>query len=186
MSKKKQESDADLVLRLQDGDKLALVLLVKKWHKLFCDKSYWLVKDSNVAKDIAQDSWVIIMDKISTLKEPKQFKYWAYRIVCNRSMDYLRLQSKHQKRTVSNALEIKTEPVEYEYSENIEVKQKLLQSIQSLPVAQKEIIKLFYLESYSLKQISTILNISIGTAKSRLFHAREKLKKDINIKKVNY
>jgi len=41
---------------------------------------------------------------------------------------------------------------------------------------QQMVIKLFYTEEYSLKEISKTLNISVGTTKSRLFHAREKLK----------
>jgi RNA polymerase sigma factor (sigma-70 family) len=53
-----------------------------------------------------------------------------------------------------------------------------------LPRNQKMIMKLFYIEDYSLIQISEALHISVGTAKSRLFHAREKLKK--SLKHRNY
>ena len=186
MSIKNQGSDADLVVSLQQGDKAALVPLVKKWHKLFCDTSYWLVKDRDAAKDIAQESWLIIIHKIGTLKEPKQFKFWAYRIVCNKSTDWLRLQSKSQKRTVRKAIEMESDGDVDDYSERAYVKQKLLKAIQALPIAQKDIIKLFYIESYSLKQISALLHISVGTAKSRLFHAREKLKKELNTKRNTY
>ena len=52
----------------------------------------------------------------------------------------------------------------------------MFKSINSLSSKQQVIIKLFYNQNYKLKEISEILEISIGTAKSRLFHAREKLK----------
>jgi RNA polymerase sigma factor (sigma-70 family) len=52
----------------------------------------------------------------------------------------------------------------------------LSKAIKTLPTKQQMVIKLFYVEEYSLKQISDLLNISLGTTKSRLFHAREKLK----------
>lgn len=172
------EIDEKLVLAYKAGDKKALAALVKRWHKLFCDKAYWLVKDKDVAKDIAQDSWTIIIHKIDRLKEPKQFKYWAYRIVCNKATDWLRLQSKNQKQTIGFNLEIKSN--DEEYSENDKLKKTLLKALLELPTHQKNVVRLFYLESYSLKQISELLEISIGTVKSRLFHAREKLKKDLH------
>ena len=62
------------------------------------------------------------------------------------------------------------------HTENENLKVLLLKEINNLPIKQKQVVRLFYLEELSLKQISEILNISIGTAKSRLFHAREKLK----------
>jgi RNA polymerase sigma-70 factor (ECF subfamily) len=44
------------------------------------------------------------------------------------------------------------------------------------------VLKLFYVEDYKLKELSDILKISVGTAKSRLFHAREKLKQQLKHK----
>jgi len=69
------------------------------------------------------------------------------------------------------------------YSEKEPIKQALLKAINELPRHQQTVIRLFDTESYPLKQISDMLGISIGTAKSRLFHAREKLKKNYTIKK---
>jgi RNA polymerase sigma-70 factor (ECF subfamily) len=48
-----QNIDEKLVVAYKAGDKHALVVLVKRWHKLFCDKAYWLVKDREASKDIA-------------------------------------------------------------------------------------------------------------------------------------
>lgn len=169
-----QNIDEKLVKAYRSGDKKALAVLVKRWHKLFCDKAYWLVKDKDAAKDIAQDSWTVIIHKIESLKDPKQFKFWAYRIVCNKATDWLRLKSKSQKQSIGYEFEIKSE--DKVYSDNEKLKLRLSNAIKALPNNQKMIVQLFYIESYSLKQISDLLNISIGTAKSRLFHAREKLK----------
>ncbi|MFK7832683.1 MAG: RNA polymerase sigma factor [Winogradskyella sp.] len=180
--KTNQEIDEKLVKAYKAGDKKALAALVKRWHKLFCDKAYWLVKDKEAAKDIAQDSWSIIINKIEHLKEPKQFKYWAYRIVINKATDWLRLQSKQQKQPFNDNKDIEDDAEDD--LENQQLKQRLLKAINQLPENQKVIIGLFYTQSYSIKQISDLLNISVGTVKSRLFHAREKLK--ITLKHKNY
>ncbi|WP_296385760.1 RNA polymerase sigma factor [Winogradskyella sp.] len=175
--KKDQSIDEELVKAFKAGDKKALATLVRRWHKLFCDKAYWLVKDKDAAKDIAQDSWTIIINKIDGLKNPEQFQYWAYRIVCNKSTDWLRLQTKKRKRIISYEIEIESN--DSKKSEKEQLKQLLLIAINRLPDSQKTVVRLFYIESYSLKQISELLEISVGTAKSRLFHAREKLKRGL-------
>ncbi|MGA1227121.1 MAG: RNA polymerase sigma factor [Tamlana sp.] len=66
-----------------------------------------------------------------------------------------------------------------ENNDNLKLKTNLLVAIKKLPEHQQVVIKLFYVEDYSLKQISDILKISIVTAKSRLFQAREKLKETL-------
>jgi RNA polymerase sigma-70 factor (ECF subfamily) len=53
---------------------------------------------------------------------------------------------------------------------------KVYTAIKDLPQDQQVVLRLFYLEEYSLKEISEIVNKSAGTVKSRLYHAREKLK----------
>ncbi|MGB5782052.1 MAG: sigma-70 family RNA polymerase sigma factor, partial [Eudoraea sp.] len=53
---------------------------------------------------------------------------------------------------------------------------KIYTAIKGLPRDQQVVLRLFYLEEYSLREISEILNKSEGTVKSRLYHAREKLK----------
>lgn len=173
---KEKGSDKDLVLAFQSGDKNALNKLVKKWHKTFCEKAYWLVKDADVAKDIAQDSWSVIIRKIDALKNPERFGSWALRIVCNNAIDWLNInkrQQKHKEQIKYEQEVISSQSLKEDVSN---IKQKLLESYKKLPKHQQVIIKLFYTENYSLKEICLILNISVGTAKSRLFHGREKLK----------
>jgi len=166
--------DAKLVVAFLSGDKAALNSLVKRWHKLFCKKAYWLVKDADLAKDIAQDSWTSIISKIETLNNPESFGNWALRIVYYKSLDTLQSISKERDRNHAYQKEqiyINDEPVD-----NSAMEKLLVETLKKLPNQQQIVIRLFYLEDYSLKQISELLEISIGTAKSRLFYARETLK----------
>jgi RNA polymerase sigma-70 factor (ECF subfamily) len=172
-----KNSDTHLVIAFQSGNANALTELVKRWHKRFCEKAFWMVKDADAAKDIAQDSWKTIMNKIHDLKEPSSFSSWAMRIVYTKSLDAIReTNRKRQKQenlaNLANERIIETEG----YEENTQLKIELLKAIRSLSDHHQMVLKLFYVEDYSLKEISATLNISIGTAKSRLFHAREHLK----------
>ena len=59
MNKTNNLSDAVLIEKHQKGDTKAINYLVKRWHLKFCDLAFWIVKDSAVAKDIAQESWTM-------------------------------------------------------------------------------------------------------------------------------
>ena len=65
MNKKEQLIDSKLILEYQSGNGKALNMLIKRWHKSFCNKAFWVVKDADLAKDIAQDSWSTIINKIN-------------------------------------------------------------------------------------------------------------------------
>ncbi|WP_033960547.1 RNA polymerase sigma factor [Psychroserpens jangbogonensis] len=180
--KKDNHIDIELVKAYQAGDQKAIAKLVKRWHLIFCTKAYWMVKDANLSKDIAQESWRTIMDKLHTLQKPSSFKSWALRIVYSKSLDALRDISR--KRTKETEFGNSQVTFVDDYNESAELKEALLKAVNHLPDHQKVVLRLFYTEDYSLKEISDILNISIGTTKSRLFHAREKLK--LTLKNKNY
>jgi len=164
--------DALLVLQYQSGDKKALGMLVKRHHNRFCNHANWYLRDLDASKDVVQDCWGIIINKLVNLRDPNSFSSWAMRIVTRKSIDILK-----QNNTKREKLK------QYQYTnlegtnnkENTEII-KLQQAIKSLPNNQQIVLRLFYTQEYSLIEIGNILDISVGTVKSRLFHAREKLK----------
>lgn len=165
--------DALLVLQYQSGDKKALGLLVKRHHTKLCRHSYWYTHDLDAAKDIVQDSWSIIITKLGSIRDPNAFGSWAMRIVTRKSLDFLsRNKNDREKLAGYRNTPYDLDPEEDRESDLI----RLENAIKLLPNDQQVVLRLFYTEEYSLKEISTILEISIGTVKSRLFHAREKLK----------
>jgi RNA polymerase sigma-70 factor (ECF subfamily) len=165
--------DGLLVLQYRAGRKKALNVLVGKYHKKLCKHSYWYTRDIEDAKDIVQDSWSIAIKKIDSLKEPNLFGSWIFRIVTRKSLDYVKKRKREAGKLRDYAYANTTG--EAESSSKIKT-QKLIKAIQSLPKEKQLILQLFYMENYGLREISEILEISIGTVKSRLFHSREKLK----------
>ena len=178
MEKLQNQQDAALIILYQSGKKEVLAILVKRWHLHFCKYAYWYCKDAQIAKDIAQESWLVIYKKLYDLKEPEKFKSWAISIVNHKAIDWIRKKNREQNKL--HKLYNETPKVEIidkveQYSSSVHQKMKI--EIANLPQHQQVVLRLFYMEEYSLKQISGLLKISIGTAKSRLFHAREGLKK---------
>jgi len=174
MTKPDKIFDSLLVLKCQSGDKKAMALLVKRWHTRLCKQAYWYTQDIEISKDIAQDSWSKILTKIKHLKDPNSFGSWALTIVTRNAIDW---QRKHKKEQLNlDAYDQDSSKFDEDDNHKDLILKQLKKSIKQLPKKQQMVLHLFYLEEYSVKQISDILNISSGTIKSRLFTAREKLK----------
>ena len=168
----KQEHILDelLVMRTQNGDMKAFSLLVKRWQPALLRQAYRLTRNDDAALDVAQDTWQAIARGIYRLKSPQAFKTWSFRIVSNKSANWIKDQQKQRK--LQDESEISLEEQD-SGSENIEL---IRRALNELPVKSKTILSMFYLDNHSVKEISEILSLSTGTVKSRLFYARKMLK----------
>jgi RNA polymerase sigma factor (sigma-70 family) len=175
--------DEWLVLQFQSGDKKALTILVKRWHKRLVIHSNRFVKDIDAAKDIVQDSWIVIFRNLKNLRDPAVFRVWIMSIVAKKSVDWIRKQQ--QDRNLKEELKNDNTNSFNNYNTDNSNNNKLAkvkQEINKLPQKQQIVLQLFHIERYSIKEISSILNLHAGTVKSRLFNAREHLRKSINKK----
>jgi len=171
-----------LVLRYQQGDKDALKVLIRQFDKRIRAQVIRQTGDSASLDDLAQESWYAIIQGLGSVRIKISFEVWALSIARRKGIDWIR----SQKKTRSRFSEL-TDDVEDKKSEDLaDIEQRasrvaqLRTSINSLPHTQRMVLSMFYLENLSIKEISEILKISHGTVKSRLFNARELLKKTLN------
>lgn len=163
--------DELLVLRVQDGDKKSLAILVTRWHKKLVAYAYGKTQEMEAARDIVQDSWQAIIKGLYALKDPAKFRVWAFRIVNNKAVNWIRERQKE--RALTN--EVDPEELTEEHSEEPDFG-PIRRVVQQLPEDFRTILTLFYQNDYTIKEISEILGISKGTVKSRLFYARQRVK----------
>jgi len=98
---------------------------------------------------------------------------WAFIIGIRKSLDFINLR-KREFGSLHDYYKEET-TIETQESRDAEVR-KSLRAIPELTNDQQQVLRLFYTENYALNEISEMLNISVGTVKSKLFHAKEKLK----------
>ncbi len=127
------------------------------------------------AQDVFQDGFIMIFKKISQYSFKGSFEGWMRRIMVNccierhRHKNYLYVINEE---TTPEEIEDDDTPIESEdYSY-----QNLLDFIRQLPDRYRQVFNLYVIEEYSHQQIAEMLDISVGTSKSNLFRAREKLK----------
>ncbi|MHC4356893.1 MAG: RNA polymerase sigma factor, partial [Planctomycetota bacterium] len=85
-----QLADEILVMDCQSGRVRAMEMLVSRWQERLWRYALRLVGDTEAAWDITQDSWLGIIRGISRLNDPARFRSWAYRIVTNKSRDWIK------------------------------------------------------------------------------------------------
>lgn len=163
--------------------------MMKKWHPKIIRYASLIVKDLEAAKDIAQECWQSIIKGLPQLKDPSVFSSWTYRIAHNKSIDWLRRNKRDRvfKEDFLADQDELTDEITVTFTDEMSETEKLRATLNTLPDNHKLILTLFYLEEQSLKQIGKILSLPEGTVKSRLFYAREQLKKkykELNHEKV--
>ncbi|MEQ9466807.1 MAG: sigma-70 family RNA polymerase sigma factor [Ekhidna sp.] len=170
-----------LVVNCQQGDRKALELLIKKWNPNIVRRIYLTTKNQQASKDLAQDCWITIIEKIHSLKDPCAFEWWSLKIATSKAINWIRANQLERKRGEIRAV------AQEDFSETTntnsdEIISALRVAILELPEEQRQTIEMFYLENLKIDSIGKILNLPTGTVKSRLFKARERLKKILKTK----
>ena len=169
------ESDAELLKRVENGEKEAFTELVARHQKSIYGLAYRLVGDERDAADIAQTVFVNAYGGISGFRRKSEFKTWLFRITVNLCKNYYR--SNPGKREVpldGLSLQHPHNPL----SELLEEEQKarLKEMLERLPAKQKLALVLRIYQEMSYKEIARVVNCAEGTVKANIFHALHKLR----------
>ncbi len=163
-----------LVQQAQAGDRKALGALAELRGPRLLIHAARLLGDRDPARDVVQDAWVEIMRGLPGLREPRAFASWATRIVTRRVARHIRGCVSDRATVAKLALE--GEIVQAEAGPAASDARAVREAIEGLPPDQAATIALFYLEDMSVAEVAIALDIPRGTVKTRLMHARDKLK----------
>ena len=181
MARKERIIDAMLVVSFKSGDQKAFSLLFERWNKKLCVFAFGYVKDWSLAKDITQETWKTVLFRIHQLRDTDCFGSWVMTIAARKSIDEITRRNRTRKVTNSPNDEVSNVQA-YDNTAEQQKIENIKKAMAKLPVAQKIVIRLFYLEDYSLNEISEITGASLSTVKTRLFRARQKIKNELKIK----
>lgn len=172
MSKISQAQLDSLVLLAQHGNMEALELLYLVIQPPLLGFAYRLCNDRQMALDGVQDAWLSSIKTIGKMKDPRVFKSWMFRAVKWKVIDMQRVSQAQQE--MVNSLDW-TEELENSEEGDPEYRE-LLAMIKYLPTEEQESVYLFYLNGLSINEISIVQKVPLGTVKSRLNRARNRLK----------
>ncbi|MCB1037182.1 MAG: sigma-70 family RNA polymerase sigma factor [Acidobacteria bacterium] len=179
MRRKEQHEILDeyLVLRGQGGDREAMRSLVDLLHPRLVAHAWNLTGDRNAADDVVQEAWLAIVRGLRRLRDPARFRSWALKIVTFKCRDWIRRaqSGRRLEEGLARDAELQSQSVDGPQTDGSVA--RLRQAIAILPPEQKALLSMFYLEEMTVREVADVLAIPAGTVKSRLFHAREKLRR---------
>lgn len=171
------EQESWWVLQAQSGSREALNELFKTVQEPLFRYIVSLVNEKQLAEDILQEVFIRIYRKLRWLREPQAFRAWCYQIATREAFRYLKRERRWTEQVrdegVLNVLPA-SEPV---YSP--ELIERLPELVRELSPASRAVIVLYYLHEMSLGETAAVLDIPVGTVKSRLAYGLESLRREV-------
>ncbi|TQV84992.1 RNA polymerase sigma factor RpoE [Aliikangiella coralliicola] len=181
-------TDAELVERVQRGDKRAFDLLVSKYqNKIFVIIGRF-INDHAEVHDVAQDTFIKAYRALPNFRGESQFYTWIYRIAINTAKNYLTARGRRPPASDIDSQEAENFGISASLKENAsperllardQLKKVIFDTIDDLPEDLKTAITLREMEGMSYEEIAESMNCPVGTVRSRIFRAREAIDEQI-------
>jgi len=168
-----------LVLRSQSGDTEAFDELLKSVQARLWRYISRLARNAEMAEDILQEVFLLLYCKIGWLNDPKLFLAWAYRIASRESFRYLKKEARWREHIRDEEILDRIPAVESRTEYDPELIANIPALLSDISPASRAVLILHYLDEFSLSDTAGILDISLGTAKSRLAYGLAGLRRRI-------
>lgn len=181
------KDEATVIKECQRGNYDAFYTLVDRYKERVYSLAYQMIGDHISADDVTQEVFIRAFRGLPKFRAQCSFFTWLYRITVNCSYRYLRKNMSFLRKvsnevdpavylddTVKSRLASKSPYKVLEMKETMDI---LSRSIDRLPIKHKTALIMFEMEGLSIQDIAEIMKTSPGTVKSRLHHARLKLRK---------
>lgn len=175
--------DIDIIQAVKSGDTDAYALLVERYHRSLLSFIYRIVGDRNVVEDIGQDVFLAAYRSIATFDENRgvPFSAWIFTMARNRSLTVLReRQTENRRETMDMADFGCGRKTPEEELLNRERQEAIAACLRQIPQPFRKTI-LSSLDGNSLEEIARCHGVTLGTVKSRLHRAREKLRQLVGL-----
>ena len=180
--------DEELLLRFRRGERDLFGLLVRRYQRELYGYLCRYLGDATLAEDVFQNTFLQLFVKSDQYEEGRPLRSWLYTIATNQAIDALRRQGRHQAISLEQAQESRegeaqnllemlesrdASPLELAVGE--ERRERVKSGIEHLPEFLKQVLLLAYYQGLKYREIADILNIPVGTVKSRLHTALARL-----------
>lgn len=177
-------TDEQLLARYRQGDRGAFAQLVERYQRELFHFLIRFLGDRAAAEDVFQEAFLQVHQSADQFDPERRFRPWLFTIAANKARDLMRSQARRPTNPLqasispgdeesgqfidlmSAAAEMPGEPME-----RAELQQLVQKTVNAMPEHLREILLLSYFHQFPYKQISDILNIPLGTVKSRLHAA---------------
>ncbi len=182
--------DSNLVQLCQQGDSDAMEQLILKYQNRIYNVILKICADPDDAAELTQETFVKVIENIDKFQGKSRFYTWAFRIAVNLTLNYCQRNAKldissldaekaeenRAAQAMKEFLEDDNSPDPVSVAQNKELCDLTIKALVKLDESQKAIIVLRDIEGMNYAQIAEVLNIELGTVRSRLSRARGRLR----------
>ena len=179
-----RDKDVQLIQKILTGDDIAFNVLVKKHHQNVHTLVWRNIGNFRDAEEITQDTFLKVYDKLATLKDPRRFSGWVYKIATRQCVVFQRkkrIQTQSLEDTDIKRIEKMTYSqyiADQQAKAAIEIQRDIVQRLLSrLSEREQSVVTLHYFQDMTCKEIGRFLGTSENTIKSQLHRARQRLKR---------
>lgn len=170
-----------LALRCQRGDIGAIEELIHTFETRLFYYIRRLVNNEEDAWEILQETWLKIISSLNRLRNPKMLPAWIYRIARNTAIS--RVRQNIAERNLIADIDSEPQPANIGMELANEISSfdvdRVHQALSRLSFPHREVLTLYFLEDLSLNEIAELIEVPVGTIKSRVYHAKLALRKII-------
>lgn len=176
-------SDQELIVELKKGSLDALGILYDRHRRMVYRTALGIVGDPDSAADLLQDTFLRLHRFASRIDSQRPLEPWLYRVTTNLAYTWVKRRNRWFSpiEDIAEWLSGNKRQTPQFAAEMDEESQQVQQAITALPIAQRVVVVLYYLNDLPLQEIAEILEVPEGTVKSRLHYSRQSLKKHLRI-----
>jgi RNA polymerase sigma-70 factor (ECF subfamily) len=173
MDERNRLHDEWLALRCQSGDADGFTDLVDRFQSPLLYYAAKISGNLETGRDIVQEAWIRVARDLRKLEKPESLRPWLYRIVHGLAVDRVRSDLARER-----AEDISGEAFEeaIELTVSVDSAEAVHRALDFLAPKHREVLTLFFLESFSVAEISDVTGCTQGTVKSRLHYAKAALR----------
>jgi RNA polymerase sigma-70 factor (ECF subfamily) len=178
--------EAELVTELQAGSDAAFDWLVTYYHQGVYNLAYGILSDAADAADVTQEVFLHAFKGIRGFRQGSSLKTWLYRISVRQALNHRRWCWRHHRQQVSIDVEEEgrsaaldlpgADASPFEQLETAEMQARVRQALDEVPTVFRSAVILRDLEGLSYEEVAEILEVSVGTVKSRILRGRRLLR----------
>jgi RNA polymerase sigma-70 factor, ECF subfamily len=178
--------EAELVTELQAGSDAAFDWLVTYYHQGVYNLAYGILSDAADAADVTQEVFLHAFKGIRGFRQGSSLKTWLYRISVRQALNHRRWCWRHHRQQVSIDVEEKgrtaaldlpgADASPFEQLETAEMQARVRQALDEVPTIFRSAVILRDLEGLSYEEVAEVLEVSVGTVKSRILRGRRLLR----------
>ena len=172
--------DNQIVSSVLDGNAASFELLVLKYQQQLYLAAYAVTRNHAVSEDIVQDAFLKAYEKLDTLNNPYGFYQWIKKIVINMALNHYYRNKLNTNALNDEELVSSENHLAYRNPEDCtledEMKRYIKTFVEALPEKFRLILVMREIEESSYEEIAELLEIPVGTVRSRLYKARQLLR----------